>query len=82
LSDRTEPVRDILGAITFTPTLNRWRPVARAIDAIADVAGASRLYPFAPAGAVVDKLEFVHARITAHVDRGLFYDESVGSHHA
>jgi hypothetical protein len=63
----------LLEDTTFRRLLHLWRPVALAIDAIADGLGSAHLYPFDPAGAVVDKLEFVHARVTGHTDREQFY---------
>ncbi|MET0143901.1 MAG: putative zinc-binding metallopeptidase [Ilumatobacteraceae bacterium] len=54
----------------FALVLQRWRPIARAVDAIAGALGSPRVYPFDPQGAVVDKLEFVHARVTAPTDAG------------
>lgn len=56
-SERT----DVVNAASFRQILHRWRPIARAIDDLADSVGSPHLYPFDPAGAVVDKLEFVHA---------------------
>ena len=41
-----------------------WRPIARAVDDLADTVGSAHLYPFDPADAVVDKLAYVHACIT------------------
>ena len=54
---------------TFAELLGQWRPLARAIDAIAEDVGSPPLYPFHPVGAVVDKLEFVHTRVTRHTDQ-------------
>jgi hypothetical protein len=61
---------------TFVDLLGRWRPVARAIDAIADDLGSPPIYPWYPAGTVVDKLEFVHTCVTGHTGRGQFYASS------
>ena len=60
---------------TFMPILRRWQPLARALDHLADAVGSARLYPIDPVGAVVDKLEFVHACIGDHSDRGRCYDD-------
>ncbi len=51
---------------TFRELLDRWRPIARAVDDLADTVGAGHLYPVHPEGAVVDKLTYVHALVTAH----------------
>jgi hypothetical protein len=59
---------------TFLELLGQWRPLARAIDAIAEDVGSPPIYPFRPCGgAVADKLEFVHARVVAHTGREQFY---------
>ena len=47
----------------FELTLQRWRPLAGAFDHLAHAVGAARDYPVDHLGTVVDKLEFVHARI-------------------
>ncbi len=54
---------------SFASILQRWLPVAETINAIADGLGSSRPYPFTLSPVVVTKLEFVHARVTAHSDR-------------
>ena len=54
---------------SFSSILERWLPVAETINAIADGLGSSRPYPFTLSPVVVMKLEFVHARVTAHSDR-------------
>lgn len=59
--------------LDFHEILARWRPINSAIDDIAASLGASPLYPFEPAGAVIDKLAFVHARVAANSERDRFY---------
>ena len=59
--------------LAFDDILGRWWPISTAIDDIAASLGASPLYPFAPAGAVIDKLAFVHARVAANSERDRFY---------
>jgi hypothetical protein len=54
---------------TFSSILERWLPVAKTINAIADGLGSSRPYPFTLSPIVVTKLEFVHARVMAQSDR-------------
>ncbi len=59
--------------LAFDEILDRWRPINTAIDDIAASLGAAPLYPFAPAGAAVDKLAFVHERVSANSERDRFY---------
>jgi len=59
--------------LAFSDILDRWWPINTAIDDIAASLGAAPLYPFAPAGAVIDKLAFVHARVAANSERDRFY---------
>jgi hypothetical protein len=54
---------------SLSSILQRWLPVAETINAIADGLGSARPYPFTLSPVVVTKLEFVHARVTAHSDR-------------
>lgn len=63
---------DIVG-IEFAAILDRWRPVNEAMDDIAASLGSNPLYPFEPAGAVIGKLAFVHARVVANSRRDRFY---------
>jgi hypothetical protein len=58
------PARASLPAI-----LDLWRPISRAVDDIADTLGSPHQYPFGPDGPVVDKLAYVHARVTARSPR-------------
>jgi hypothetical protein len=44
--------------------LDVWRPVNVAITAVAAAVGMPPIYPFDPTGVVVDKLAFVHDRVT------------------
>jgi hypothetical protein len=54
-----------LGADTsFAEILDAWRPVNAAITAVAAAVGMPPIYPFDPTGVVVDKLAFVHDRVT------------------
>ncbi len=66
-------IASTLKTASFRALLGRWRPVGRAIAAIAEDVGSAPIYPFQPDGAVTDKLEFVHARVTGHTDREQFY---------
>jgi hypothetical protein len=54
---------------TVDQILDLWRPIALAIDDVADTVGSAHLYPFEPAGAVVDKLAYVHACVTTRARR-------------
>lgn len=47
-----------------------WAPVASAFDGLADTIGADHLYPVVPMGFVLDKLAYVHARITEPTSTG------------
>jgi len=66
---------------TFAPILRRWRPLARALDAIADAVGSTPVYPIDHGGAVVVKLEFVHATIRDYVNHGQLHDDPVSAPH-
>jgi hypothetical protein len=59
--------------VPFAEILHQWRPAAQAINAIADSLGARPVYPLQPAGAVVEKFEFIHARVMSHTQREDFY---------
>lgn len=63
----------LMGSTDISVVLEVWRPVNGAVDAIAEALGESPLYPFDPTGLVVDKLGFVHDRISAHSARDRFY---------
>ncbi len=65
----------------FGPILHRWQRLARALDDLADAVGSAPIYPINSAGAVLDKLEFIHACIRDHANRGRFYDDPVGARH-
>jgi hypothetical protein len=65
----------------FGLTLQRWRPLAGALDHLAHGVGAPRIYPVDHLGAVVDKLEFVHQRIRACADHDRFNDDPHGAPH-
>jgi hypothetical protein len=54
---------------TIAQILELWRPIARALDDLADAVGSPHVYPVAPAAAVVDKLAFVHAVVVAPASR-------------
>jgi hypothetical protein len=54
----------------FARILDRWQPLAGALGDLADAVGSTQIYPIHPAGAVIDKLEFVHAGIRDHTDDG------------
>ena len=73
-STPTSPVTD---QPTFEPVLQSWRPLAHALDHLASSVGSTPIYPIHPSGAVVDKLEFVHALIRDQVERGRGDDEPV-----
>ena len=64
---------EVPGDGTFRELLHRWRPLAAAIDAVAEAVGSPSPYPVHPAGAAVDKLEFVHTCVAEHRRRGSFY---------
>ena len=51
-------------ALDFAEILGLWRPISAAANAIAESVGAPPVYPFEPRGAVIDKLDFVHQRVT------------------
>ncbi len=46
--------------LNFDQILDAWRPIGRAVNAIAEGLGAPPVYPLEPAGLVIDKLCFVH----------------------
>ena len=56
--------------------LTVWRPVNAAVNAIAETLGVPAVYPFDPAAAVVDKLDFVHGQVAAHTARDRFYADA------
>jgi hypothetical protein len=62
-----------LGTYEFSEILDIWRPINAAVNAIAESLGSPEPYPFDPAGAVADKLAFVHRQVTAHAERDRFY---------
>jgi hypothetical protein len=66
-------VADAVGELEFADLLDAWRPINNAVNAIAETLGAPAVYPFQPAGVVVDKLTFVHRQIAAHTSRDRFY---------
>lgn len=69
-----DPVDEEVAATQgFAAILERWAPVAAALDAIADSLGTPRPFPFEPTGVALDKLAFVHARVVAHTARDDFY---------
>jgi hypothetical protein len=47
----------------FLVSLQRWRPIALALDHMARSVGSARIYPVDQVQVVIDKLEFVHSRI-------------------
>lgn len=53
--------------------LDVWLPVNTATNAATDPLAATAIYPFHPTGVVVEKLGFVHQRVTEHVARHHFY---------
>ena len=61
---RTTRCRCPAGA-SFGEILDLWRPIAHALDDVADTIGGAHLYPIRPVGLVVDKLADVHARVRA-----------------
>ena len=46
--------------LDFEQILDAWRPIGRAVNAIADGLGSPPLYPLEPSGLVIEKLSFVH----------------------
>ena len=67
-SDHADDASRLDGA-TFDQLLEHWRPIAVAVAAVAVAVGSTDPYPFEPRGAVLDKLEFVHAQVTGYTDR-------------
>jgi hypothetical protein len=67
IAGAAEPGEDLPtpGNATLAELLDLWRPIALAIDDVADAVGAAHIYPFDPAPSVVDKLAYVHSRVTA-----------------
>ena len=61
------------GGGTFAEILRLWRPTAPAVNALAASLGLPAVYPFQLTGVVLQKFEFVHARVTAHAHREHFY---------
>ncbi|MGI9051702.1 MAG: zinc-binding metallopeptidase family protein [Ilumatobacteraceae bacterium] len=68
-----------LPELTVGELLDRWRPLGDAVNAIAESLGGRPVYPFQLRGMVVDKLEFVHDRVTEHSQREQFYTQPVDS---
>jgi hypothetical protein len=66
-------VTGAVGSLPFNDILDAWRPVNTAVNAIAETIGRPSVYLFEPAGAVIDKLTFVHRQIAAHTERDRFY---------
>ncbi len=62
-----------VGSLEFDDILDAWRPINSAVNAIAETLGVSAIYPFEPAGLVVDKLAFVHRHIAAQTQRDHFH---------
>ena len=62
--------------LDFRTILDAWRPINAAVNAIAETVGASVIYPYEPAGDVIEKLAFVHRQVAAHTERDNFYAES------
>ena len=68
LIDAAPPPDDALpvpAGASFGEILDLWRPIAHALDDVADTIGGAHLYPIRPVGLVVDKLADVHARVRA-----------------
>ncbi|MEQ8438489.1 MAG: putative zinc-binding metallopeptidase [Ilumatobacter fluminis] len=66
-------VTEAVATLPFADILDAWRPISAAVNAIAETVGAPAVYPFEPAGVVVDKLTFVHDQVAAHTRRDRFY---------
>jgi len=64
----------------FTEMLVRWQPVADGINAVAASLGSPALYPLSPSGVVVEKLSFVHDRVSA-LEPTVPVDSAHGSGH-
>ena len=60
--------------LDFETVLEAWRPINAAVNAVAETLGAPIVYPYQPAGAVLDKLAFVHRQVAAHTERHNFYN--------
>jgi hypothetical protein len=58
-------VTEAVATLELREILDAWRPVNTAVNAIAETLGAPAVYPLEPAGLVIDKLAFVHRRISA-----------------
>lgn len=56
-------IGDHVGALEFGEILDAWRPINRAVSAVAATLGTPPPYPFEPSGRVIDKLSFVHRRL-------------------
>ena len=69
-------VTEAVGTLGFVDILDAWRPINAAVNAIAETVGAATVYPFDPAGTVVDKLTFVHDQISSHTERDRFYSDA------
>jgi hypothetical protein len=72
------PTAPLTDESAMAPMLHRWRPLSRALDHLAAAVGSMPIYPFDPAGVVVDKLEFVHTTIRDLVGRGGRDDDPPG----
>ena len=59
--------------LDFETILEAWRPINTAVNAIAETLGAPIIYPYQPAGIVIDKLSFVHRQVASHTERDNFY---------
>ena len=72
-----EHAADVVGdrvvTVDFGTILDAWRPVNAAVNAVAETLGAPIVYPYEPAGIVIDKLAFVHRQVAAHTERDRFY---------
>lgn len=58
------PSTKLAGHASFLASLQRWRPIAQALDHMARAVESAPIYPVDQVGAVIDKLEFVHSSIT------------------
>jgi hypothetical protein len=60
-------------SLDFGTILDAWRPINTAVNAVAETLGAPTVYPYQPAGVVIEKLAFVHRQVAAHTERDNFY---------
>jgi len=60
---------DTATTLDFDRMLESWFAVSGAVNDIAESLGAAPIYPFRPAGRVVDKLSFVHRQVVSHAQR-------------